>query len=167
MPLEATLCHHSPLSLSLGCCSAPPQPWCSGPGCCQASILTFCVSLRTCAVARWTSLSGVRSGRAGPCCGLELHRSHCPVPASGPDTLRRIRAAGQKTLPLIILGHSLHSSGQRQAGGQAQEAKSRCGASSDSRYRPAPGPRSSALAAWSQVTCLLSVSRPDDKLSLD
>lgn len=37
----------------------------------------------------------------------------------------------------------------------------------DSRYRPAPGPRSSALAAWSQVTCLLSVSRPDDKLSLD
>lgn len=41
------------------------------------------------------------------------------------------------------------------------------GRASRLRYRPAPGPRSSVLAAKSQVTCLLSVSRPDDKLSLD
>ena len=135
------------LGLSLGCCPAPPQPWCSGPGCCcQASILTFCVSPHACAEAWSTSLCGVRSGRVGP--GYPLPRSHYIGPCLllawvDTDTLRRIRATGrQKTLPLTTLGHNLHSTGR---GGLRRQSPD---VGRALRLGPwHPGPLSSALAA--------------------
>ena len=99
------------------------------------------------------SLSGVRSGRVGPGCpGLTTLAHACPWPDT--DTLRRIRAAGQKTLPLTTLGHNLHSTGGRRR--QSPDV----GRALDS----APG---LCRLHWrrSQVTCPESESRLDDKLT--